>query len=75
MAKNVNCAAMGYDCAFSVTAGDDEPETILKSVKNHVSDKHPELVADGEIREDVKAKLRDLLNQSKYHEQQPDKSH
>lgn len=63
---NINCAAMGYDCIFSITAGDDEQDLMLDTVQAHAADKHPELVEDGVLRDDVREKLKNLLQQSGY---------
>jgi predicted small metal-binding protein len=72
MPKNVNCAEMGYDCAFSVSAEDDKQEYILETIQKHATKNHLDLIGeDSELKPEVKAKLLNLLNQSQYHKQGP----
>ena len=66
MSNNINCAAMGYDCVFSVTTEDNQDDFLLNVVKDHAAESHSELVDDRELRPEVKSKLLELLKQSKF---------
>jgi len=69
MAKNINCAAMGYDCVFSVTAEDDQQNFIMDVVEKHAYESHPELIEDMTLKPAIRSRLRSLLIQSKFMEQ------
>ncbi len=66
MAKNISCAAMGYECVFSLTADDDEQEFMLDTVEHHAAAKHSDLMDGETLKPAVKEKLRNLLSQSHY---------
>ena len=68
MAKNLNCADMGYQCVFSITAEDDEQDLMLDTVERHALNKHLELTEHDHIKPEVKAKLKGLLMQAHYFE-------
>lgn len=69
MAKNINCAAMGYECAFSVTAEDNQQDFIMDVVEKHAHQSHPELLENMSLKPAIRSQLRSLLMQSKYAEQ------
>ena len=67
MSNNINCAAMGYECVFSITAEEGQGDFMIETVQQHAKTMHPELVDNNNIlKPDVKSKLLELLNQSKY---------
>jgi predicted small metal-binding protein len=66
MAKNINCAAMGYECVYSLTAGDDEQQLMFDTTERHAAAKHPELMNGQEFKPEIKQKLKSLLEQSHY---------
>jgi predicted small metal-binding protein len=67
MAKSLGCADMGYECAFRVSAADDEADLIVNTAVSHASSHHPELVADEPaLREALRANIKELLDQSGY---------
>ena len=67
MANNLNCAELGYNCVFSITAQEGQEDFMIDTVEHHAKEFHPELVDKNYIlKPDVKSKLQELLNQSKY---------
>jgi predicted small metal-binding protein len=67
MAKNLNCAELGYQCAFSVTADDDQKDFMLDIIQQHAAQVHPDLVDESTtLKPAVRERLLDLLMQSNY---------
>lgn len=67
MSRNLNCAAIGYDCAFSITAEDGQQDFMVETVERHAGQAHPELVDDAQhLKPAVRSKLLELLTQAKY---------
>lgn len=66
MSNNLNCAAMGYDCVFSITAENGEEDFLINVVEQHAEARHPELTDEGHLKPDVRDKLRHLLDQAHY---------
>lgn len=69
MATNINCAALNYDCVFSITASDNEQDLMIRSVEQHAKAMHPELIAEENLKPEVKEKLKNLILQSHYSDQ------
>ncbi len=61
MSKTLGCADFGYDCAYQITAGDDEEDLILDTTIAHAKRYHPEIAGnEAELRETLRSKIKTL---------------